>query len=206
MAEVSQDSGSHKKGDGKQRAKKASTRIDFTPMVDLGFLLITFFMLTTSMIKQQTMEITMPSDKKVTEENQTVAKASQAVTLILAKENKVFYYFGQPNIEGVKETDYSSKGLRSVLLEKNYEIAKQVEDLKIEKTRTKMAEDIYRKQLSEIKAGKNAPVVRIMATDDATYKNLVDALDEMNISSISRYAIVDLDSISKQLVDTKIKL
>jgi biopolymer transport protein ExbD len=200
MADVSQDSGSHKKGDGKKRSKKASTRIDFTPMVDLGFLLITFFMLTTSMIKQQTMEITMPSDKKVTEENQTVAKASQAVTLLLAKSNKVFYYFGQAENAQIIETDYSATGLRQILLEKNYEIAKQVEDLKIEKGKTNMSDEDYRKQLTEIKSGKNAPIVRIMATDDASYKNLVDEFDEMNISSISRYAIVDIDSIGKEIV------
>jgi biopolymer transport protein ExbD len=199
MAEVSQDSGSHKKG-GKKRSKKATTRIDFTPMVDLGFLLITFFMLATSLIKQQTMEITMPSDKKVSEENQTVAKASQAVTLILAKNDRVFYYFGQPTAAGVTETDYSGSGLRKVLLEKNYEIAAQVEELKQEKAKTKMDDEAYRKKLSEIKSGKNAPVVRIMATDDASYKNLVDALDEMNISSISRYAIVDLDSLDSELI------
>ena len=67
-----------------------------------------------------------------------------------------------------------------------------------------MADEIYQKRLSEIKAGKNAPVVRIMATDDASYKNLVDALDEMNISSISRYAVVDVDSADMQLIRGKI--
>jgi len=203
MADVSQSTGGgHKKG-GKKRSKKASTRIDFTPMVDLGFLLITFFMLATSLIKQQTMEITMPSDKKVTEENQTVAKASQAVTLILAKDDRVFYYFGQPEASNILETNYSSTGLRKILLEKNYDIAKQVEELKGEKAKTKMEDDVYRKKLSELKSGKEAPVVRIMATDDASYKNLVDALDEMNISSISRYAIVDLDSLNSDLVKGK---
>ena len=67
-----------------------------------------------------------------------------------------------------------------------------------------MEDEVYRKKLTELKAGKDAPVVRIMATDDASYKNLVDALDEMNISSISRYAIVDLDSLDSQLIKGKI--
>lgn len=202
MAELSQDSGSHKKG-GKKRSKKVSTRIDLTPMVDLGFLLITFFMLATSLIKPQTMEIAMPSNKNVTEQNQTVAKASQAVTLILGKNDKIFYYFGKTEGAQVIETDYSGKGLRKMLLEKNYEIAKQAEDLKKEKLKTHMDEDVYQKKLTEIKAGKNAPVVRIMATDEANYKNLVDALDEMNICSISRYAIVDLDEPDKLLIKDK---
>lgn len=202
MAEVSQDSGSHKKG-GKKRAKKLPTRIDFTPMVDLGFLLITFFMLATSLIKPQTMEITMPSDKKVQEADKTVAKASQAVTLILGKNDKVFYYFGKTEGAQVIETNYAASGLRKILLEKNYDIAKQVEDLKAEKIKIRMDEDVFQKRLGEIKSNKNAPVVRIMATDDSNYKNLVDALDEMNICSISRYAIVDIDEPDLQLIRDK---
>jgi biopolymer transport protein ExbD len=202
MAEVSQDSGSHKKG-GKKRAKKLPTRIDFTPMVDLGFLLITFFMLATSLIKPQTMEITMPSNKNVEEEDKTVAKASQAVTLILAKNDKVFYYFGKTEGAQVIETNYASSGLRKILLEKNYDVAKQVEDLKAEKAKAKMDEAVFQKKLGEIKANKNAPVVRIMASDDSNYKNLVDALDEMNICSISRYAIVDIDDQNLLLIKDK---
>jgi len=199
MAEISQDSGSHKKG-GKKRSKKMSTRVDLTPMVDLGFLLITFFMLATTLIKPQTMEITMPSTKKVEEEDKTVAKASQAISLILAKDNSVYYYFGKTEGAKVIKTDYSSEGLRKMLLEKNYDVAKQVEDLKVEKAKVHMTEEDYQKKLSEIKANKNAPVVRIMATDDASYKNLVDALDEMNICSISRYAIVNFDAPDQDMM------
>jgi len=202
MADVSQDSGSHKKG-GKKRSKKLPTRIDFTPMVDLGFLLITFFMLATSLIKPQTMEITMPSDKKVEDVDKAVAKASQAVTLILGKNDKVFYYFGKTEGAQVIETNYAADGLRKILLEKNFNIAKQVEDLKSEKIKTHMNEDVFQKKLGEIKANKNAPVVRIMATDDSNYRNLVDALDEMNICSISRYAIVDIDEQDLQLIRDK---
>jgi len=200
MAEVSQDS-APKKGKGK-RAKKLPTRIDFTPMVDLGFLLITFFMLATSLIKPQTMEIVMPSDKNVAEEDKSVAKASQAVTLILGKNNSVFYYFGKSEGAKLIKTDYSAEGLRKILLEKNYNVAKQVEDLKAEKSKIKMNEDVYQKKLEEIKANKNAAMVRIMATDDATYRNLVDALDEMNICSINRYAVVDLDDENKSLLNS----
>jgi len=201
MAEISQDSGSHKKGK-KRRSKKITTRIDLTPMVDLGFLLITFFMLTTSLIKPQTMEITMPSDKKVLEEDQTVAKASQAISIILGKDDIVYYYFGKTDGAKVLKTNYAPDGLRKILLEKNYDVAKQVEDLKAEKAKTHMKEEDYQKSLSSIRANKNAPVVRIMATDDSNYKNLVDALDEMNICSISRYAIVDFDEPDKQLIAT----
>lgn len=203
MAEISQDSKSHKKGKAKKGAKKLSTRIDLTPMVDLGFLLITFFMLATTLIKPQTMEITMPSDKDVVEEEKTVAKASQAVTLILGADDKVYYYFGKAEDAQVIETDYSAQGLRKVLLQKNFSIVQQVADLKAEKEKSRMDDDDYKKQLSKIKAGKDAPVVRIMASDKCDYKNLVDALDEMNICYISRYAIVDIDTPNLALLASK---
>src|SRR5664279_1202092 len=94
MAEINTGGGGgHKKG-GKVRSKKASTRVDLTPMVDLGFLLITFFMLATTLIKPQTMEISMPSNKKVDQKDQSEVKASKAITIVMAKNNKVFYYFG----------------------------------------------------------------------------------------------------------------
>src|SRR5574343_480218 len=94
MAEIEGGGGGGKHKGGKKRGKKLSTRVDFTPMVDLGFLLITFFMLTTSMNKPQTMEINMPvKDKDLTEEDQTKVKASQAMTILLTKDNKVVYYF-----------------------------------------------------------------------------------------------------------------
>ena len=112
--------GAHK---GKKKGKKMSTRVDFTPMVDLGFLLITFFMLTTSMNKPQTMEINMPvKDKNLTEDQQTKVKASQTLTVLLTKENKVVYYFvdektGEPGPTTV--TDYGKDGIRKVLLQEN---------------------------------------------------------------------------------------
>lgn len=172
-------------------------------MVDLGFLLITFFMLATTLIKPQTMEITMPSDKDVVEEEKTVAKASQAVTIILGGNDKVFYYYGKTENAQIVETDYSSTGLRKILLQKNFSIVQQVSDLKAEKEKSRMNEDDYKLQLSKIKAGKDAPVVRIMATDKSDYKNLVDALDEMNICYISRYAIVDIDAPNLALIAGK---
>lgn len=141
----------------------------------------------------------MPSSKDVQEDNQTVAKASQAITVILGGKDKIYYYFGKTEGAQLIPTDYSATGLRKVLLQKNYDIVKQVEDLKREKAKTKMNDDLFKEQLSKIKAGKNAPVVRIMASDDASYKNLVDALDEMNICSISRYAIVNLEGPDKDL-------
>ena len=85
MAEIQESSGKT----GKSKQKKFSVRVDFTPMVDMNMLLITFFMLCTSLSKPQTMEISMPTNDKVTEEEQTKIKASQAVTLLLGADDKV---------------------------------------------------------------------------------------------------------------------
>lgn len=202
MAEIAQDSSKGKKGK-KKGAKKVSTRIDLTPMVDLGFLLITFFMLTTTMIKPQTMEIAMPSKEKVAEEEQTKVKASKAVTVILGKDNKVFYYEGtrENDIDPeVKQTDFSAKGLRQFLIQKNYDVIVKVEDLKKEKAEKQMTDEEFEKKKIELMGDKKAPIVIIKATDEASYRNLIDVLDEMAICNIGRYAIVDITDYDLQLI------
>ncbi len=90
-AEVQESSGKR----GKEQAKKITVRVDFTPMVDMNMLLITFFMLCTTLSKPQTMEISMPSnDKDITENQKSMVKASQAITLLLGPDNKLYYYEG----------------------------------------------------------------------------------------------------------------
>lgn len=174
MAEI-QEKGGGGKG-GKQRAKKQSTRIDMTPMVDLGFLLLTFFILTTTFSKPQTMEINMPvkTDK---EEEQSALKASNALTLIADENDQLFWYAGLPDAPtapGVQLTNYSANGLRKVLMEK--------------------------------RSNPNLTVL-LKQTDKSRYKNLVDMLDEINITSIRKYAIVDVDPRDEQLIkDAKAKL
>ena len=152
-----------KKGKKKGR-KKMSTRIDLTPMVVLGFLLVTFFMLTTTFSKPQTMEINMPVKPKgeVKEEEQNALKASKAFNILIGGDNKVFWYRGLPTepVEPVTATNYTADGLRKILLERNASIPEMV--------------------------------VLIKPTNDANYKNVVDVLDEMNISNIKRYALVDI--------------
>jgi biopolymer transport protein ExbD len=201
MSEINTESSGGKKG--KKKSKKISTRIDFTPMVDLGFLLITFFMLTTSMIKPQTMEIAMPSKDKVPEEEQTKVKASRAITIILGKENSVYYYEGtrENDIDPiVAKTDFSAKGIRDFLIRRNYDIMVKVEELNKEKADKQLSQEDYDKKKSEIIADKKAPIVLIKATNDASYRNLVDILDEMAICNISRYAIVDISDYDLELL------
>src|SRR5262245_18034621 len=96
MAEMdTSSSGGHKKGPGVKKGKKLSTRVDLTPMVDLGFLLITFFMDTTTMSKPKTMQINMPyKDDVVKVEDQTKIKNSVALTVLLGKSHRIYYYEG----------------------------------------------------------------------------------------------------------------
>lgn len=170
MAELEvKDSG--KKGKKKGR-KKMSTRVDLTPMVDLAFLLVTFFMMTTTFSKPQTMEINLPVKPKeeVKREDEPAVKASKTVTIIVDKDNKVFWYRGLPTepIEGITLTNFTADGIRKVLLEKNASIDEMV--------------------------------VLIKPTNDAVYKNVVDILDEMNITDIKRYALVDIAPEDLELI------
>ena len=147
----------------------------------------------------------MPSnDKKITEEDQTKVAESRAITLILGEDDKVYYYVGLPDYNdytSLKVTTYDADGLRALLLDRNRDIVAKIKELKKKKLNKEITDEQYDEQAIEIKGVKTAPVVMIKATDDATYKNLVDALDEMQICSISKYAIVDLTEGDEFLID-----
>ena len=162
MAELDTSGGGKKKG-GKVRTKKQSTKVDLTAMVDLAFLLITFFMLTTSLSKPLAMDIAKP-DKDKKDENKLELRASQTMTVLLGKDNKVAWYMGEagkstPTIEGYTD-------IRASLLKNKQEV------------KDKMGKDI---------------IVIIKPTDGSTYKNFVDIMDELNITktNISAPAIDD---------------
>ena len=182
--------------EAKSKQKKMAVRVDFTPMVDMNMLLITFFMLCTTLSKPQTMEISMPSnDKNITDEQRSKVKASQAITLLLAGDNKLYYYEGEPDYKdfnSLKETSYQADGLRAMLLRRNHAAVQKVNELKQQKADLKISEDDYKTQLSEIKSGDETPTVIIKAEGEASYKNLIDALDEMQICNIGKYVIADM--------------
>ncbi|RYZ00580.1 MAG: biopolymer transporter ExbD [Chitinophagaceae bacterium] len=165
------DSG-HKKGPGVKKAKKLSTRVDMTPMVDLGFLLITFFIFTTTMSQPAAMQLFMPKDTDKPEE-QNKAKESGALTVMLGKGDQVYYYEGQllPDGSNFKSTNYDPEtGIRSVVLKKR---------------QTTPPEDL---------------VIVIKPNEDATYKNTVDILDEMKIADVKRFALIDITPQENELV------
>lgn len=186
------DSG-HKKGPGVKKAKKLSTRVDMTPLVDLGFLLITFFIFTATMSTPSTLALNMPKDEK-DPDKQNEAKASGALTVILASDNQVYYYEGElaPDASNFESTNF--KGIRDVIIERK----KQV-----------MATHQHNAQCEEIRSRNNGDpkscldrdlVVVIKPTEEANYKNTVDMLDEMTINVVKRFAIVDVLDVEKELV------
>jgi biopolymer transport protein ExbD len=186
MAEIAQDSGGgHKKG-GKVRSKKMSTRIDFTPMVDLGFLLITFFMLTTTLAKPQIMALVMP-EKDVEIKDREPVKESKVLTIILGKDDKVYYYEGitEPKLDS---TDFSAEGIRRVILEKQVKVKEQFGEEEFEDFKTK-----------EPRKGSMLNVL-IKPTKDSKYKNLVDVLDEMSITKVRYYVILDVSKLEEEFI------
>ncbi len=206
MSEIESGGGGGAKK-GKKRGKKMSTRVDFTPMVDLGFLLITFFMLTTSMNKPQTMEINMPiKDENLKKEDLSKIKASQAMTILLTKDNKIVYYFvdDKTGIPGTPQiTNFGKAGIRSVLIEENKKRNKSVDSIAIYKEQLQknvITEDVFRTKVTAIKSFKDGLIVIIKADDNSRYGNLVDILDEMNICNVGRYAIVDITPMEIEML------
>lgn len=190
MATLNMNNGRQRKG----KPSKLDLRVDFTPMVDMNMLLITFFMFCTTLAKPQIMDIVMPA--KTTDDNGTETGASRTTTLILGENDKIYYYLGKPNFEdpaSLKVTDYSADGLRSVLLDKNALAVQQIKELKKKKMDKSISDEAFTTQMVELKK-KGKETVIIKPTDDASYQNLVNTLDEMQMCNITKYAIVDVDA------------
>lgn len=202
MANIDTGGDSGKKG----KPKKLNLRVDFTPMVDMNMLLLTFFMLCSTLSKPQAMDIVLPTkdDKMLTEEEKNKVKDSKAITLILGEENKVYYYFGKPDYEdynSLKVTDYSPEGLRAMLLERNIKAVNEMINLKRQKIKKEISEEQFKERAAKIKNDPDGEVVVIKPTDASTYENLVDALDEMQITSIGKYAIVEIADGDTYLIE-----
>ena len=226
-----------KQGEIKAMAKKAAskqkkmdTRVNFTPMVDMMMLLITFFMLCTTLSKPQAMQLTMPSnDENMTKEDKSVTKASYTITLYLGGDDKLYYVEGLPEYENpdcIKETTWGKDGVRKLLIEHVTEdgfspvarvmMAKKKLDEKKAQMGDKMTKEAYDKELSDIRNGKTDEfmaefgekgmqtlTVIIKPTDIATYDNMVQALDEMLVCSIGKYVIDKVNEDDEKLLTLK---
>ncbi|KGO85193.1 biopolymer transporter ExbD [Flavobacterium rivuli WB 3.3-2 = DSM 21788] len=169
MAELNTGGGS---GDGKKvRSKKSNPGVDLTAMVDLAFLLITFFMLTTTLSKPQSMPLAMP-DKNPKDQviDRTPIPEDRMMTILIGKDNKILWYMGILKTPRIQPTEaaFGKDGIRREIL-KNTAYAKKFTD----------------------KADEGL-IVNIKASDAASYKNLVDILDEMAINKVQLYAIGDI--------------
>lgn len=173
MAELD-TSGGGKKGGGKVRTKKKSTRVDLTAMVDLAFLLITFFILTTTLQKPKAMDLVMP-DKDEKTQQQLPVKASTTMTILLGSNNKIAWFVGEPKADMAPPTIEGYGNLRTTLIDK----AKEV--------KAATGEDM---------------MVIVKPSDKSTYNNLVTVMDELNITKNTKRAIVDIMPFELDLLKT----
>jgi biopolymer transport protein ExbD len=171
MAEIQTSTAKHKSG---KRVNKKSTRVDLTPMVDLGFLLLTFFVFTTTMARPAAMHLVTPNDKDTS--IVTPVCETCVLTVMLGKNDKIFYYEGIPeNNPVVKETAFTTDGIRKVLLQK----------------------------LADVKAIKGTAdemVLIIKPGEESAFKNFVDITDEVTINNIKHYFIDEINDTDKKLL------
>jgi biopolymer transport protein ExbD len=185
MAELNTGGDDGGKG-GKVRSKKSDSKVDLTAMVDLAFLLITFFMLTTSLSKPQSMDLNLPDKNDTLEDkNKILVDENRTMTLLLGENNKIQCFRGlieSPKF-GPKATTYGKEGIRKILLE------------------NKVLVNEYSAAQGK---PKNGMIVIIKPSKKSNYRNLVDILDEMAIVEVFSSAIVnDITPEEKKLLETK---
>ncbi len=204
MADVNTGGGGGGGKHQKKRAKKLSTRIDMTPMVDLGFLLLTFFMLTTTFSQPKVIELTPPIKS-----NDKTKVDTTTLTLLLGKSDTVYYYNGllkaNHDSNNIMATDFSDEGLRKIVLGQNQYVMNSIKDIQAQHNANKMPDSTYARLLDKAEGNKNARFVIIKTDSTTKYINVVMALDEMNICNIGKYSLIDAseDDI-KMIADYKL--
>lgn len=159
-----------------KRMSKKNTRVDLTPMVDLGFLLITFFVFTTQLSLPTAMSLNMPFDKA--DPGDKIC-ASCVLTLCLQANNTIRYYEGMPESNPlVKQTSFSTDGIRNIILQKKKEVLK-------------------------VRGTSDDFVLIIKATDKSIFQNFVDIMDEVTINRVKHYYIDEVNELDKILFAQK---
>lgn len=208
MAEIQEGGGGGHKG-GKKRAKKQSTRIDMTPMVDLAFLLLTFFVLTATFSKPKSMELTFPAPPEKPEDMPPI---KNGITFLLSKDDRIFYYEGQfravDDEKGLKTTlselNFSQSSLHKYLLDKNKKMQDAIRVLEEQHKKNQMPDTTFKRLVRERKADKDSYTYLIKTDDKATYKNVIDVIDELNINVVGKYVMVDILKPELDLVIEKV--
>jgi biopolymer transport protein ExbD len=209
MAEII-ESGGGEKG-GKKRPKKGVVRMDMTPMVDLAFLLLTFFILATSLSKPKTLEIIYPKEVENKDEKTKLADELATTILIGEGEDHLFYYHGKfdPDTTVLQKTDFSKDGFRKVLLEKNRTINERVFELKADLNSKQLSKEDYEAQYKEayskIVNDEMAPFVIVKTIDKSMWRNVVNSIDELNICNVRKRAILDMEENEQVAVEKRVK-
>lgn len=149
-----------------------------TPMVDLGFLLLTFFIFTTTFSKPNMMKLNMPEKTDDKKPETMESKVSNTITIVMGKDDRIFWYqkpLTDVTVDDLTETNYSASGIRA---------------------------EINKKRASAIDTSKFTVIIK--PTNEATFENTVDILDEMEITGNKRFAIVDLMPQEQKAYDEKI--
>ena len=210
----------------KSRQKKFDTRIDFTPMVDMNMLLITFFMLCTTMIKSQTLQIALPTNEKVENEEKNKVKQSEAVTIIIdgkitegqdglktsdPTEGTLYYYDGMPDVSNLAQGESNMKqiefgantggaypAIREILQERNKDVVLKVAELKKQWKELAFSKD-------EKKNDSIFQAKRKEAMNDSTYKRPVVIIKATpNASYANVVSVLDemqINSINRYQID-----
>lgn len=212
MAEIAESGGGHGKG-GKKRAKKQSTRVDMTPMVDLAFLLLTFFVLTSTFSKPKSMELSLPAEPPPG--SPPPPEVKNGVTFLLTKDDRIFYYVGQFYVAGndkgkpatdLKETNFSSEGLHKLLTERNKWAIGEIKGLTEKNQKKQLADSTYKRLAVNATADTRAITVLIKTDDQATYRNAIDMLDELKICNVGKRVLgVEMMASEYALLQQKTK-
>jgi len=193
MAEIQQSGGGN--DGGKKRAKKQSTRVDMTPLVDLAFLLLTFFVLTSTFSKPKVLRMIFP--EKLDQDNPQLKRpeVKDGLTILLTGDDKIYYYTGSLKAETeIIPTDFTKNGLRKVLIEKNAPLIKILKNLELELAKANETDTATtnRIQRESKQAQQESKLIVLLKHDnEATYENVIDVIDEFLITQIAKYFVVE---------------
>ncbi|MBR5085911.1 MAG: biopolymer transporter ExbD [Muribaculaceae bacterium] len=207
----------------KSRQKKFDTRIDFTPMVDMNMLLITFFMLCTTMLKSQTLNLILPTNKNEDKEQDIKIQQSNAISFILdgtvdkngkAINSKIYYYAGDGTEEGAALTEINfgngKDAVRGMLQDRNKALLKEVNELKEKWKKGEIADSTFNKKVKEAQKKQSEdltakrPIVMIKPTANACYADVVRLLDEMQINYVTSFMLQPLNKQDSTLYEQKL--
>lgn len=209
MAEIIKNEGTTPQR-GKRRAKLLPAHVDMTPMVDLACLLLTFFMLTTAFTKPKVMEIVMPTRG----EPKQIDK-DRVLNIILADKDQVYFYYGLADPSTGKlptmiKSNMTDNGIRKVLQHRNKELFESMYYYNDSISKglgnyNDLPKDTIDKHLRKMKsADKKGPIVLIKAAEGVKYGSLVNILDEMAITNVARYAVVDINKVEEKMLKNAI--